>query len=343
MAALSRQETEFFEANGYVGPFTLRQPGEMNRVREHIDRDLLVPQRLGIGGWDRRGAVGESDYYTLSPIYSMRTGRDRHLDSLAVFDLLTHPAIHERVASLLGPDLVLWRSSSFIKGPGGRKVVWHQDFDFSSVKRLPALDPVRNVTAWVAVDDTNVDNGCVQLLPGTHRGPAFQADRYLEEASFWCAGIRLDDAGRMSRLTRGPGQVVNMPLKAGQFFLFSDLTIHGSPANTSKRRRFGFACRFTSADVTIYPDDQEVDGHGYLLDRYQAIQCHGEGDYQRNPFLIPRADYRRQLLAVKAREAGGWGAVNQCGDRRSPPGRLAQGPGAVPVGGSGPARADSLR
>jgi non-heme Fe2+,alpha-ketoglutarate-dependent halogenase len=198
MAVLSRQELAFFEANGYVGPFTLCTAREMKKIRERIDRALLIPERLGVGGWDGEGAVGESDYYTQSPIYGMRTGRHRHLDLLVVLDLLTHPAISQRVASLLGPNLLLWRSNFFIKGPGGPKVLWHQDFDFSSDQGLPALDPVRNITTWVAVDDTDIPNGCVQLLPGTHRGRVYQADRFLEEASFWCAGIRMDAAARLS-------------------------------------------------------------------------------------------------------------------------------------------------
>jgi non-heme Fe2+,alpha-ketoglutarate-dependent halogenase len=100
--------------------------------------------------------------------------------------------------------------------------------------------------------------------------------------------------------------MVGMPLKAGQFFLFTERTVHGSPANTTNRRRCGLAGRITSADATIYPGGQQVDGNGYRLDRYHAILCHGGGDYQRNARLVSREEYRRHFLKTKAKgQAGG--------------------------------------
>ena len=101
---LSQEHIRSFYANGFLGPFTLCPPEEMIQVREEVLRELERP----------------------SAVYGFKTGRDRHLDCESVYRLVQRPALTERLAQILGPDLLLWRSQVFVKPPGAPAVSWHQ-------------------------------------------------------------------------------------------------------------------------------------------------------------------------------------------------------------------------
>src|SRR5690606_31734969 len=88
---------------------------------------------------------------------------NRHLDSRVVYDLATRPEIVGRIASILGDNLLLWRTNFFIKQEGAKEIPWHQDGNYWP------LEPAVVVSAWIAVDDSTIDNSCLQIIPGTHR------------------------------------------------------------------------------------------------------------------------------------------------------------------------------
>lgn len=121
-AALSTAEMARFRRDGYLGPHKLCSPAEMAALRPAIEQVLD----------------------TVAPHGSR--GHNRHLDSRAVYDLATHPAIVERMAALYGPDLLLWRTNFFVKNRGSKAIPWHQDFN-----HWP-LEPPVIVSAWIAVD-----------------------------------------------------------------------------------------------------------------------------------------------------------------------------------------------
>ena len=80
-----------------------------------------------------------------------------------MYDLLTHPRIVAHVADLLGEDVIGWGSHFFCKMPGdGKRVSWHQDASYWP------LTPSKTVTAWLAIDDADVENACMRYLPRSH-------------------------------------------------------------------------------------------------------------------------------------------------------------------------------
>lgn len=210
--SLDKEEVVQFHRDGYLGPFTLCSPEEMAEYRERVP-----------------GEVREESEYAGPP------SRDRHLDSPTVYDLCSHPALVDRLASILGPDVTLWRSFIFQKGPGGDSFPWHQDSRFWDVQ------PPIAITAWIALTDAKEDNGCVRLVPGSHEhtvphlrnedgdGFTFEADpEYVDEEA-----------------------AVSMELEPGQFVLFYNHTIHGSLPNTSDRNRLGIAARVATPYVLV--------------------------------------------------------------------------------------------
>ena len=226
---LSREQIRSFYADGFLGPFTLCPPEEMIQAREEVLGELERP----------------------SAVYGFKTGRDRHLDCESVYRLVQRPALTERLAQVLGPDLLLWRSQVFVKPPGAPAVTWHQASTYLMERVFrPALFPpdinrLFQLGAWLAFDDVDRANGCLQFVPGSHR----------QIHTIRLGGKGDGSFGRARFLIErpiDPGEVVSMEMAAGQFVIFTEQTIHGSPPNRSGRRRGGMAFRVIPPEVVAY-------------------------------------------------------------------------------------------
>jgi ectoine hydroxylase-related dioxygenase (phytanoyl-CoA dioxygenase family) len=173
------------------------------------------------------------------------TLQNRHLDCRPAFELCSHPALLDRMESLIGKNLVLWRSYFFVKYPGSKAVPWHQDINYWPI------EPPLNVSAWVAMDEAIIENSCVQLIPGSHRDMV----------------PHLKSEGTVFREEADPAyydssKAIPMELKPGQFFLFSERILHYSAPNSSNKRRLGLAVRMTVPFVKVY---QKNDPHNNVL------------------------------------------------------------------------------
>lgn len=160
-----------------------------------------------------------------------------HLRCPALLELVHHPAIVEPVSDLLGPDLLCRSASVFFKEAGDDAyVAWHQDAAYYE------LDPPDVATAWVALTDSTIENGALQVLPGSHRGPLL------------AHGTISDPANMLSR-----GQTITVPidaestvtliLDAGEMSIHDVRLAHSSAPNRSTTRRLGFAIRYVAPHV----------------------------------------------------------------------------------------------
>jgi non-heme Fe2+,alpha-ketoglutarate-dependent halogenase len=157
---MTPEEVENFWQNGFAGPFTLGLPAD--RLGELSDwcEEVVVERRR-------------------QPLYGRYALRDWHLIDEDFERLFTHDAIVGRVAQLLGPDLLLWRSKIFYKPPGADAIGWHQEwgkFDGEEIgNSTPSLQPpvfgedIWDLTVWVALDDVTPENGPLQFAAGTNR------------------------------------------------------------------------------------------------------------------------------------------------------------------------------
>ncbi len=256
---LTPEEIAFFDENGYLGPFDIEDPELVAKARKLVDTDLAERE---------------------SPIYGDKTGRDWHLASRPIYELCSHPAIVERLAGVLGPDILLWRSQMFYKKPGDGETAWHQDSNFPGPFKVASIDPSITVTAWIALDETSVENGCVELVAGSHKeGKIATVKGEAGEGIF----------GRNYKLGRdvgGDDTIAKMIIKPGQFFIFSNLTVHGSGPNNSNTTRLGIGTRFTSTDVRVYPG-LSIDGQGMSLENFGCILVRGENRYDHNRMTSP--------------------------------------------------------
>jgi hypothetical protein len=144
-------------------------------------------------------------------------------------ELGRHPAILDAVETLLGPDILLWKSKAFAKFPGPGQVAWHQDLPHWN------LVPAEAVTAWVALTDSNEANGCVRAIPASHRNGSRASDADRDPNSLLSAGLKFDVADEEARRS------APMVLKAGQFSLHHGMLVHGSGGNRTAAPRLGIA------------------------------------------------------------------------------------------------------
>jgi polysaccharide pyruvyl transferase WcaK-like protein len=212
---LSPEEIALFRSQGFLGPFTAFDAKEMERVQQIIyDRVLPTPTQYCPFGL-----------------------RVRHLDSKTIYDLCSNSAILGRIKSLFGPNIILWNSNIFNKPPAKigsmEEYPWHQDYYNWH------MDPILNVSAWLAITPATAENGCVEVIPGSHKMfiPAVRDTESHFSMRF--GGVASDPA------YIDESQKVALTLKPGQFFIFNERILHHSNPNMTKTSRLGLAMRFT--------------------------------------------------------------------------------------------------
>jgi len=163
-------------------------------------------------------------------------GGARALPTHAAFleDVRT-PELLDIVEQLLGPDLICWGAHFFCKpGGDGLEVPWHQDGKYWPIR------PLATCTAWLALDDSTVENGCLRVVPGSHRMQSVYHHRLDERP-----GLAIDQVVDDERFD--DAAAVPVELEAGQLSIHDVYMIHGSGPNTSPRRRAGLAVRYMPA------------------------------------------------------------------------------------------------
>jgi len=152
------------------------------------------------------------------------------------FDFVTDPDLLDLVEAVIGPDIVLWASSVFCKPAGvGLEVPWHQDGQYWPIR------PRATVTVWIALDDVTPENGCMRVIPGSHRMGEFSHD--VSDREDLVLNNVLNDP-RLDLTT-----AYDVVLEAGQLSLHDVDLVHGSQPNRSRRRRAGFAIRYMPASA----------------------------------------------------------------------------------------------
>lgn len=280
----SEADIKQFYEQGFLGPFTLCSPEEMAALRDQLWKEIERP----------------------SQAYGFVTGRDRHLDCPSVWRLLQRPEWTERLAQLLGPNLLLWRSQLFLKNPGAAEVTWHQASTYLSEEGYKATlhpverDPLFQLTTWLAFDDVDIENGCMQFIKGSHRKIHTMKIGSDDSEGFAKARVKLE-------IDIKPEDVVDMPMRAGQFVIFSERCIHGSPPNTSKnRRRWGMAFRTILPSVKVYDEDL-LHRVFYLeeefsLENWGAVVLRGEDTAKVNKTIEPFPEIRKAQMDSSAQK-----------------------------------------
>ena len=152
------------------------------------------------------------------------------------------PAILDMVEQLIGPDFALWNSSFFAKPARvGTKTPWHQDGEYWPIR------PLATCSVWIAVDAATPENGCLRIIPGSHRR------RELGRHDFNGAdGLSLPLEIRADEFDESTAR--DIVLDTGQVSLHDIYLIHGSEANRSAKPRRGMTLRYMPTTSTYRRD-----------------------------------------------------------------------------------------
>lgn len=161
-------------------------------------------------------------------VLSAENRNNAHLVFSFLDEIAHHPVILDAVEDLIGPDFSLWGSVFFIKDPNTQGFVsWHQDATYMGIT------PHEFVTPWLALSPSNLENGCMSMIPGSHRDPVRPHEDTFGDDNLLTRGQEVPDVDESRR--------VDLVLRPGQMSLHHARVIHGSQPNRSQRRRIGYA------------------------------------------------------------------------------------------------------
>lgn len=220
---LSTEELHIYEADGLVrAAYTL--PDEpLARLRAALDRVLAEnPEQT-------------PDLIANPHIpYQAQSGLGVRAGGLPFLQIAVLPEILDMVSQVLGDDLVLWATTLFAKPGGkGREFTWHQDGHYYTI------EPLSSCTVWIALDDVDVENGCMRYIAGSHKQGLLP--HTVEHRENVASAETADVASFDESLAR------NNILPRGQMSIHHVNLVHGSLPNLSSRRRAGFALRYMPA------------------------------------------------------------------------------------------------
>ena len=234
MAQLTSEEIARYRQDGWVRPAFRLPEAQVAGMRGALD-DLIArnpgvrPEKLvsaHIEGDNGEGVQG----------------------SKAFLDLARDPQIVELVAGVIGDDVILWGCHVFCKPPAvGYETPWHQDGHYWPIR------PLATCTVWIALEASDTGNGCLRVIPGSHRGK--QLHDHLHEDR--------DDLTLQQRLAPGTfdeATAVDIELQPGEMSLHDVYMIHGARPNTSQRRRTGVALRYMPSTSLFDRGLRPVDG-----------------------------------------------------------------------------------
>jgi non-haem Fe2+, alpha-ketoglutarate-dependent halogenase len=225
---------------------------------------------------------------------------DRHLDSSFLADHICRPEIVHRVASVLGPNVLCWRTEFFPKYAGDEGTDWHQADVFANASGKPQIiwpdskEFGGTITVWTAFTDTTIERACLQFIPGTHRTMFYDETKRMHYDPAALSGVQKGGVRRgffgydYRELQIDPNwrpdesKAVSMEMRRGQFIVFWSTLMHASHPHSGQTRemRLGYAARYVPASVRIYPDTDVVTEYGgsIRLDKYGAVVVSGEID-----------------------------------------------------------------
>lgn len=295
--SFSAAELAEFHERGYAGPFTLYEPKEMEETFKRL-RPQLIDSRKAI----YQGNEGISGVTNLS-------NYDRHFDVSFLAKHICQQKIIDRVASILGRDLLCWRSEFFPKYPGDEGTDWHQAGTFANVanSKKPQIEWPEGsngrgtITVWTAFTESTIENGCMQVIPGSHRTIYYDENKKMEYDEKRINQLSKDGVRRgffgydYRQLQVDPdwrpdeSKAVSMVMNPGQFIIFWSTLLHASHPHSAKTNnmRLGFAARYVPTSVRVYPYSDGLDEFGgkASLEQYGVVLVSGKNEYNHNKMV----------------------------------------------------------
>ena len=205
MSFLTEKQLDHYKNEGYASPINALTSSEAKEIREEIETiEKKWPNALD--------GINRNYIHLISPIFNKICFNKNILDA---------------VESIIGKNILICGTTLFIKNPNKKGFVsFHQDAKYIGLK------PHNWVTAWIAVTDANEKNGCMRMLPGSHKEDLKYHEQKFDDNNLLTRGQTIKNVSI--------NQTKPVILKAGQMSLHHPKIVHGSGLNNSNDRRIGF-------------------------------------------------------------------------------------------------------
>ena len=240
---LKPEQIEFFHEYGWLAGVPILEEMQIEKLKEEL-QDLMDPEHPGHALFYEFHLNESSDTNTIlfHSLGAWRIAKGFH-------DLLWNPAIAMAASQLLDDHSVrFWHDQLFSKpAKKGGVVAWHQDYSYWTRTK-----PMAHITCWCSLDDSTVENGCLQYVSGSHKWGLLDKPEL--------AGDLFNILDYLSPEQKAAFKPVSVETKAGQAIFHHPLTLHGSGENKSQRQRRAFVINAFADGVKSDSDQSLLEG-----------------------------------------------------------------------------------
>lgn len=235
---------------------------------EALKRDAARICRGDLGEIDAPPAGAEATADTEELMRQFLCIHYPHKISEAALEALRGPRMLDVLTRVIGPNVKAMQSMLFIKSEGKPGQAWHQDEYF-----IPTRD--RSLTAtWIALDDATIENGCLWVLPGSHRRGVLYPDREQFDPAFDCSIEAYDFPWEES-------DAVPVEIPAGTAIIFNGYLLHRSLQNSGRHGyRRALTNHYMSAESLLpwqgLPEGSHIGKHDFR----DIVMVAGEDPYE---------------------------------------------------------------
>lgn len=229
------EQPELYAGSGYCLFRDVLTPDEIAAVQTELDATIdSMPARMVVyKDGDHKEVDARPEYLT-----------EPHAKNDFWLQLCRHPKILDAVQSVLGQELILIMSHLIVKPSGdGLPVAWHQDNTY-----WHSIQGTDVATVWLAIDDTDQSNGCMNVIPRSHDG--YPEMHKVSTGANDLLGLTVEVTSEME------AAAVPLEMRAGSLSIHDSYIVHGSNANTSNRRRAAYTMRYANAKTVTVDTDQ---------------------------------------------------------------------------------------
>ena len=218
---LNDQQIQIFQKEGYLAiPHQLVDKDHLQELRSAYDKVFEKRSQTNGQGWRNLSATDGKENYKQQEMLQIMEMWEK---SEIFHQLLFHPPLLSIVACLIGPNIQLFHDQALYKPAQiGGPVPWHQDNGYWQ------CEPANLVSIWLALDDADTENGCMNVIPGSH---------LVEPSDHSRAKHSGQDLPALLSVDVNEDYGVSVPLKSGFGMVHHCLTLHQTNPNGSDRDR----------------------------------------------------------------------------------------------------------
>lgn len=240
---LSKEQVEFFKEYGYLSDIKFLEEDQVKLLNEQLG-NIMEPDHPGHHLYYEFHSNESTDP---NSVLFHALGAWRITDGF--HDVLWNPAFVMAASQLLGNRAVrFWHDQLFCKpAKHGGVVAWHQDYSYWT-----RTGPIQHLTCWIALDHSNVENGCLYYIPKSQNWGLLDKPELAGDMN-----------GIMDYLTeeqKAEFKPIPIELKAGYGTFHHPLLVHGSYENKSNRSRRAFVLNVFADGTTSNSDDEMLQG-----------------------------------------------------------------------------------